>query len=62
MVAIRKDRDRSGHEAYAATIAANLQRRHGFRPAVSTLRRILTARGFVIAQPSRPRSDDAPGS
>jgi transposase InsO family protein len=40
-----------------ATIAAHLQRRHGSRPAVSTIWRILTARGFVIPQPhKRPQS------
>jgi hypothetical protein len=40
-----------------ATIAAHLARRHGSTPAVSTVWRILTARGFVIGQPhKRPRS------
>ena len=44
IVAIRKDLDRHGHEAGAATIAAHLQRRHGASPAVSTIWRTLTAR------------------
>src|SRR3954468_2848592 len=35
IIAIRKDLDRHGHEAGAATIAAHLQRRHGTGPAVS---------------------------
>jgi transposase len=48
IVAIRKDLDRHGHEAGAATIAAHLDRRRGTSPAVSTIWRILTARGFVI--------------
>jgi transposase InsO family protein len=57
IIAIRKDLDRHGHEAGAATIAAHLQRRHGTSPAVSTIWRILTARGFVTPQPhKRPKS------
>ncbi|TFV77537.1 transposase [Blastococcus sp. CT_GayMR19] len=57
IVAIRKDLDRQGHEAGAATIAAHLTRRHGTSPAVSTIWRILTARGFVTPQPhKRPKS------
>jgi transposase InsO family protein len=57
IVAIRKDLDRHGHEAGAATIAAHLQRRHGTSPAVSTIWRILTARGFLTPQPhKRPKS------
>jgi transposase len=57
IVAIRKDLDRDGHEAGAATIAAHLTRRHGTSPAVSTIWRILTARGFVVPQPhKRPKS------
>lgn len=57
IIAIRKDLDHSGHEAGAATIATHLQRRHGSAPAVSTVWRILTARGFVTPQPhKRPKS------
>ena len=57
IVAIRKELDKDGHEAGAATIAAHLQQRHGASPAVSTIWRILTARGFVVAQPhKRPKS------
>src|SRR5215207_3114494 len=57
IIAIRKDLDRHGHEAGAATIAAHLQRRHGTTPAVSTIWRILTVRGFVTPQPhKRPKS------
>jgi transposase InsO family protein len=57
IVAIRKDLIRHGHEAGAATIAAHLHRRHGSAPAVSTIWRLLTARGFVTAQPhKRPKS------
>jgi transposase len=60
IVAIRKDLARHGHEAGAATIAAHLQRRHGSSPAVSTIWRILTARGFVTPQPhKRPKSSYA---
>src|ERR687890_1131288 len=45
IVAIRKDLDRHGHEAGAATIAAHPHPRHGTSPAVSTIWRILTAPG-----------------
>ncbi len=57
IVAIRKDLVRWGHEAGAATIAFHLTRRHGRSPAVSTIWRILTERGFVTPQPhKRPKS------
>jgi transposase InsO family protein len=57
IVALRKELDRGGHEGGAATIAAHLQQRHGHAPAVSTIWRILSARGFVTPQPhKRPRS------
>jgi transposase InsO family protein len=59
IIALRKQLDRGGHEAGAATIAAHLQQRHGpdAVPAVSTIWRILSARGFVTPQPhKRPRS------
>jgi len=59
IVELRKDLDRDGHDAGAATIAAHLQQRHGPQavPAVSTIWRILSARGFVTPQPhKRPRS------
>ena len=57
IIALRKDLDRAGHEAGAATIAAHLQQRHGQAPAVSTIWRILSARGFVTPQPhKRPKS------
>ena len=50
IVAIRKEVDRAGHEAGAATIAYHLEQRHGSPPAVSTIWRILAARGFVTPQ------------
>lgn len=57
IVALRKELDRGGHEAGAATIAAHLHQRHGHAPAVSTIWRILSARGFVTPQPhKRPKS------
>ena len=59
IIALRKELDRHGHEAGAATIAAHLQQRHGpdSVPAVSTIWRILSARGFVTPQPhKRPKS------
>lgn len=59
IIELRKDLDRRGHEAGAATIAAHLQHRHApdAVPAVSTIWRILSARGFVTPQPhKRPKS------
>jgi transposase InsO family protein len=57
VIALRKELERDGHEAGAATIASHLQRRHGQSPAVSTIWRILSARGFVTPQPhKRPKS------
>lgn len=57
IVAIRKELDRDGHEAGAETIAFHLEQRHGHAPSVSTIWRILKARGFVTAQPhKRPKS------
>jgi transposase InsO family protein len=59
ILALRKQLDRGGHEAGAATIAAHLHQRHGPDgvPAVSTIWRILSARGFVTPQPhKRPKS------
>jgi transposase InsO family protein len=57
IIAIRKELDRDGHEAGAATIAFHLEQRDGHAPSVSTIWRILSARGFVTPQPhKRPRS------
>jgi transposase InsO family protein len=59
IIALHRELDRDGHEAGAATIAAHLQQRHGpdAVPAVSTIWRILSARGFVTPQPhKRPKS------
>lgn len=57
IVEIRKDLDKDGHEAGAATIAFHLEQRHGTAPAVSTIWRVLSARGFVTPQPhKRPKS------
>src|SRR5438309_6863164 len=57
IIQIRKQLGRAGHEAGAATIAAHLERRHGRSPAISTIWRILTERGFVTPQPhKRPKS------
>ncbi len=57
IVDIRKALAKDGHEAGAATIAFHLERRHKTTPAVSTIWRILVARGFVTPQPhKRPKS------
>jgi transposase InsO family protein len=57
ILALRKELDREGHEAGAATIAFHLEQRTGRTPAVSTIWRILSQRGFVVPQPhKRPKS------
>lgn len=60
IVELRKELDRDGHDAGAATIAYHLGQRHGpgfTVPAVSTIWRILAARGFVTPQPhKRPKN------
>jgi transposase len=57
MVALRKELAGQGLDAGAATIAFHLAARHGRAPAVSTIWRVLTRRGFVTSQPrKRPRS------
>src|SRR5687768_16645412 len=57
IVAIRKELDEAGHDSGAQTIAFHLERRHGHAPAVSTIWRVLSRRGFVVPQPhKRPKS------
>lgn len=59
IVRLRKSLDKQGYDAGAATIAAHLDRDpHVTKtPAVSTIWRILSRRGFVAPQPhKRPRS------
>lgn len=59
IVRIRKDLDRHGHEAGADTIHTHLLRNGGPAPAVSTIWRILTTRGFVTPQPhKRPKASN----
>jgi transposase InsO family protein len=57
IVALRKTLEGQGLDAGAATIGWHLQQRHGQAPAVSTIWRVLSRRGFVVGQPhKRPRS------
>jgi transposase InsO family protein len=57
IVQLRKSLAGQGLDAGAATIAAHLARTHQTVPAVATIWRILTRRGFVTPQPhKRPRS------
>jgi transposase InsO family protein len=59
IVRLRKTLAKQGFDAGAATIAEHLARDGGVTkvPATSTIWRILTRRGFVVAQPQkRPRS------
>ena len=57
IVKIRKELDELGHDSGAQTIAEHLRRRHGNCPAVSTIWRVLSRRGFVTPQPhKRPTS------
>jgi transposase InsO family protein len=56
-VALRKELTESGHDAGAETIAWHLRQQAGCSPAVATIWRILSRRGFVTPQPhKRPRS------
>ncbi len=57
IVALRKELDDAGHDSGAETIAAHLERRRGYSPAVSTIWRVLVRRGFFTPQPhKRPKS------
>jgi transposase InsO family protein len=57
IVELRKQLADEGLDAGAHTIAVHLQRRHGASPAVSSIWRVLSRRGFVTPQPQkRPRS------
>jgi transposase InsO family protein len=59
IVRLRKTLDKAGYDAGAATIAEHLARDRTVTkvPAVSTIWRVLTRRGFVVPQPhKRPRS------
>jgi transposase InsO family protein len=57
IVALRKQLDEAGFDAGAHTIHAHLSRRHETPPSVSTIWRVLKARGFITPQPhKRPRS------
>jgi transposase InsO family protein len=57
IIALRKRLDTAGFDAGAQTIHSHLARSHDTPPSVSTIWRVLTARGFVTPQPhKRPRS------
>jgi len=57
IVALRKELDDAGYDAGAETIRIHLARRHDTVPSISTIWRVLKARGFVVPQPhKRPQS------
>jgi len=57
IVALRKRLDTAGFDAGAQTVHTHLARTHPSPPSVSTIWRVLNARGFVTPQPhKRPRS------
>jgi transposase InsO family protein len=57
IVALRKELTDAGYDAGAETIHIHLARRHTQVPSVSTIWRVLKARGFVTPQPhKRPKS------
>jgi len=57
IVALRKKLTDDGYDAGALTIQHHLAQRHDPTPSVSTIWRVLRARGFVVPQPhKRPRS------
>jgi transposase InsO family protein len=53
IVAMRKELSDAGFDAGAATIAFHLAQRHSQAPSVSTIWRVLRARGFVTPQPKK---------
>ena len=56
-MALRKELSDEGFDAGAVTIQSHLARRHDQVPSVSTIWRVLKARGFVTPQPhKRPKS------
>jgi transposase InsO family protein len=59
IVALRKELEAAGFDAGPETIAVHLRRAHrrGQVPSISTIWRVLSARGFIVAQPhKRPKS------
>ena len=57
IVALRKQLAEQGFDAGAVTIHYHLAQRHRRAPSISTIWRVLRARGFVVPQPhKRPRS------
>jgi transposase InsO family protein len=57
ILTIRKELGDAGFDAGAATIHFHLSQRHATVPSISSIWRVLRARGFVISQPhKRPRS------
>lgn len=57
VIELRRTLQEAGHDAGPHTIAAHLNREHGASPAVSTIWKILTRHGLVVAEPKkRPRS------
>jgi len=57
IVALRKELDDAGFDSGAQTIQIHLERLHTTVPSVSTIWRVLKARGFVTPQPhKRPKS------
>jgi transposase len=57
VIELRHTLQEACHDAGPHTIAAHLHREHGASPAVSTIWKILTRHGLVIAEPKkRPRS------
>ncbi|HEX4402059.1 MAG TPA: IS481 family transposase [Galbitalea sp.] len=57
ILGLRRSLQAAGYDAGPHTIAAHLEREHGTSPAVSTIWKVLTRHGLVIAEPrKRPRS------
>lgn len=57
IIELRKQLTEQGLDAGAATIAAHLHLQTGLSPALSTIHKVLTRRGFITPQPrKRPRS------
>ena len=57
ILGLRRSLEAAGHDAGPHTIAAHLERDRGTSPAVSTIWKVLTRHGLVVAEPKkRPRS------
>jgi hypothetical protein len=53
IIDMRRSLQEAGRDAGPQTIAAHLERDHGTGPAVSTIWKVLTGHGLVVAEPKK---------